>query len=354
MNALIHRLTAGLPPGRIAFTFMLGALGGAAGLVLGLPLAVLLGSLVTVALLASAGVRVAVPQSWRFALVPVIGVAIGGGFTEEVAAQAVLWWVTLAGLVLYIPLAHLLAYAIYRRLGGLSVTTAYWAAMPGGLLESLAMGEKAGADVAMLTLLQFLRLNFCIILIPIGFSIATGQAVGSGGGAALPGSDVPIGPVDAVLLIAAAVLGVILGQFARLPAAIISGPVLASALIHAAGLTKAVPPDWTIVVTQWVVGTSLGTRFAGFGRTQLRRGLGISLLNTALSLTLAAGFAAVLAPHVAEPAAAVFLAYAPGGISEMSLVAVSLQLSAVYVTAHHIARIVLSVLCAKAFARLAE
>ena len=45
--------------------------------------------------------------------------------------------------------------------------------------------------------------------------------------------------------------------------------------------------------------------------------------------------------------AAVFLAYAPGGLAEMSLVALSLNMSVIYVTAHHVLRIVLAVSFAK-------
>jgi uncharacterized membrane protein AbrB (regulator of aidB expression) len=44
---------------------------------------------------------------------------------------------------------------------------------------------------------------------------------------------------------------------------------------------------------------------------------------------------------------AVFLAFAPGGLAEMSLIALSLQISVIYVTAHHVLRIVLAVLAAR-------
>ena len=49
--------------------------------------------------------------------------------------------------------------------------------------------------------------------------------------------------------------------------------------------------------------------------------------------------------------AAVFLAFAPGGLAEMGLIALSLQMSVVYVTAHHVLRIVLSVLIAQFLSR---
>ena len=47
------------------------------------------------------------------------------------------------------------------------------------------------------------------------------------------------------------------------------------------------------------------------------------------------------------PRAAAFLAFAPGGVAEMSLIALSLQYSVVFVTLHHVARILIAVLVAK-------
>jgi hypothetical protein len=71
------------------------------------------------------------------------------------------------------------------------------------------------------------------------------------------------------------------------------------------------------------------------------------VVNAGVALGIAFGFASVLAPWVGEPTEAVFLAFAPGGLAEMSLIALSLQMSVVYVTIHHVARIVLSVLVAR-------
>jgi len=57
---------------------------------------------------------------------------------------------------------------------------------------------------------------------------------------------------------------------------------------------------------------------------------------------------------VGERVEAVVLAFAPGGVVEMSLVAISLEIGVLYVTAHHVARIVLAVLFARlGFGRIA-
>jgi membrane AbrB-like protein len=348
--------TAGLPLPTIAGTFALGGAGGLAATALGLPVAMLMGSLIAVAVAAAGGMRigghpVGVPQPWRFALVPVIGVAIGAGFTPAVLEQAGLWAVSIAALVIYLPAAHLAGYLVYRR-GGLDRTTSYYGSVPGGLIESIQLGEAAGADVPMLTVLQFLRLILCIVMVPIAFSVIEGHAVGSGAGLGLPGTDVPLSGHDALVLLAVAGVGVAGGRLLRLPAAVISGPILASAAAHVAGLTEAAPPGWLILVTQWVVGTSLGARFAGMRPRMLRTALLLALVNAAIALPLALAAALLLAPLTGQPVSARFLAYAPGGIAEMSLVALSLGVSAVFVTAHHIVRLLLAVLMAQAGTRL--
>lgn len=354
----LRRLTENLPLPTVLATFALGGVCGLAATALGLPLGMLLGPMLGVVAATALGVRFrgvppAVPQKWRFVLVPVVGVAIGASFPADFLAQARSWWVTLAALALFIPVAQALGFQIYRRLGRLDPATAYYAAMPGGFIESLDMGEKSGADMQMLIMLQFLRLVLCIVMIPVAFSLVAGHAVGSSSGVALSASRAPLGLRDVALLIALAVAGYVTATRLNFPAAVLSGPLLFSGVAHAVGLTEAAPPFWAVMVTQWVMGTSLGVRLAGFTRGQAGKALGLSLVYVGVMLALAALVALALAGPVGEPVAAVILAFAPGGVSEMSLVALSLHLSAVFVTLHHLARIVLAVLTARLGQRLA-
>ena len=62
-------------------------------------------------------------------------------------------------------------------------------------------------------------------------------------------------------------------------------------------------------------------------------------------------FAAALAPVAGEPVRGVFLAFAPGGLVEMGLIALGLKMSILYVTAHHLLRIILAVSAARVFGR---
>jgi uncharacterized protein len=346
------RFLGDIPPWVILPTL---AMGGTFGLIagwLGLPLPMMLGSMLGTAFAAGFGLRFggrlpAVPNLWRQLVVPIIGVAIGAGFPPSILNELQRWWISIALLFVAIPAAQLLAFWLYRGLGRLDKKTAFFAAMPGGFIEAIEMAEKSGGDLPMVISLQMLRLILAIVFIPIGFSLFVGHAVGSASGVPLPGSDHALVPWDWAVLTALGALGWFLGDRLRMPAAVMFGPLLLSAIAHAAGFTEAAPPGWTILVAQWVLGTSLGCRLGGLSGGQMGRALGLAVLNAVVMLSLAAVIAVLFQRQIDEPVMAIILAFAPGGVTEMSLVALSLQLSAVYVSIHHMIRILLAVAAAR-------
>ncbi len=339
----------------VLLTYVLAAAAGFAARALHMPLPMLLGPLLVIAALAIADIRplghpVTALPGLRIIFVPVIGVAIGAAFRPELLVQAAGWLPSLIAMAVFTPLVHWAGYRTVRVMG-LDRTTALYGTMPGGWLEALQMGEDAGADVRMIAILQFLRLILTIILVPVAFTWISGHAVGSASGAVMPGSDLGLTFPDVALLTAAGVVGFFAGRALRFPAPQVTGPILISGLLHLTGVTGTVPPGWLVALTQLVIGTALGTRFAGMPKGQLRAGLRLSLAHQAVMMAAAAVATVLMLRVVDEPASAIFLAFAPGGLVEMSLVALSLNLSVVYVSAHHVLRIVLAVLVARTVTR---
>jgi len=327
-------------------TLALAVLGGWVAYLLKLPLAWLLGAVVATGIWSAAGWKIAgglpqVPDAAKFVAIPVLGLAIGSGFTPEVVRQMPTWWPTILGLVLYLPLVHWLCYRIFRMSSAVSAPTAFFSAVPGGLVESVQMGEAAGGDVQMMTLLHLLRMIACVIFIPLGMSIVTGQSLAT--------SDI-IAPEGTLLtrhifeMLAVVGIGLLGGYFLRLPAGYFFGPLMASAIAHGTGWSTFIMPGWLLIAAQVALGAGLGVRFAGMPPSKLRIAIHMTLFSAVAIYATAALTAYLLGKVSGISPYEIFLAYAPGGIVEMSLIAMAMGLNAIFVSCHHLLRIVFAII----------
>jgi hypothetical protein len=282
------------------------------------------------------------PEASRAVFIPVLGVMIGGAFTMDLILGIVGWWPSALGLAAFLLVAHWSVFFLYRWLGGYDAATAFYASAPGGFVESIILGGAAGANTGIIAAQHFSRILIAVFVIPIGFSLALGEAVGSAAGVTLNRGGAALTLADAVILILAGIVGVFAGRLLRLPAPLFSGPVFVSAIVHVAGLTAATPPVLLVNLTQLVVGTTLGVRAVSLSGRETLRAFALSGLGMAVMLTIASGFAFVLRNYTDASFAALLLAYAPGGLVEMSLIALSLGLSVPFVSVHHILRILIA------------
>jgi len=340
-----------MTPGGIAVTLGIGALGGALAWLLMLPLPWLLGALLATAVVAQSGLKplglsILLPGSIRARTLPIIGVAIGATFTPEIVAQLTRWWPTALALSAFLPVAMASGYAVFR-LGGMSMLDSVYGALPGGMIESTQLAEEAGADPATVTVLHLVRIVGTLVAIPPIFLVLTGEWAGRATGMVVPGG-APAGTAwELLFLLVIAAVGYVIAGRLRLPAAHIVGPLILSALAYGTGLIRGLPPDWLVAGAQVIVGSGLGAKFAGVSRRLLWQVAGLSLINALILIALALGLAALMGEVVGQPTGTVFLAFAPGGLAEMSLIALSVGVSIPFVMTHHLLRVVLSLVIAR-------
>ena len=72
--------------------------------------------------------------------------------------------------------------------------------------------------------------------------------------------------------------------------------------------------------------------------------MAVSAGATALMLICTVAFALVLAPLTGMRSTPLILAFAPGGLAEVSLIAISLGVETAFVATHHVARIAMIVI----------
>ena len=341
----------------ILTTIIVLATGAAGGLLASytlLPLPYMLGSLIGTALLSSvtghrfpAGYKF--PQSIRLIFLAVIGVMIGAQVTPGMVAMIPSLAVSFAALTLFVGLAHAGNYAVFRRLGGYDRATAFYSGTPGGLMESIAMGEEAGANLAILTMQQFLRIVLVITILPIGLSLWLGAPVGSAGGMTLARPDVDLTQLPVVIAVGALGLGI--GKWLHLPAAQLTGPLFVAAAVSLTGVVPLDMPQWLINEAQIVIGASLGMRFGWLKGRALMRGIGLGLISVCLMMVIAVVLVVIVHDITGAPFDMLLISFAPGGVTEMALIALSLQANPALVTAHHIYRIILTVIEMSVIAR---
>jgi len=326
--------------------FLFGLIGGIAAFYIGVPMPFMLGGIAGAASFVLWYERndrkLPKLSRWvRLVSMSVIGAMIGSRFSPELLTLLPQFWISGLALIPFILLAHGGNYAIMRKLGGYEKLDAYFAALPGGIIDSAALAEEAGADLRVVTAQHFIRIILVVASIPLLFLFIQGDAVGSLDGQTLATTDYDF--VDIALLLTIALIGLFIGQLTKLPVSHMLGPLLLSLTLSVGGFVEIDIPPWLGHTAQFMVGTALGAQFSGVSRRLLARGLGMGLLAGIYMLLLAAAFAWFLVQFVPADFGAMFISFAAGGLAEMSLIALSLNFNPVVVALHHLGRILLTV-----------
>jgi uncharacterized protein len=345
---------ASLPEGdraRIVLRFLaalaVGGAGGALFAAIGAPLPWILGSMAACAAASIAGLPVAAGAATRRPMAAVIGVVLGSSFHAGLIALAREWWLPLVLLPAFLAAAALLCVAWFRRVAGFDAATAYFAGMPGGIAEMVVMGAERGADERTVGLIHAARIFLVVFVLPFLIrhfhAPAAVHAIPLTSGSALPGVDLPLW--GGISLGA----GLALGRALRLPAWHLLGPLAVSAALHASGVTDFRVPAWLLALAQTGLGATIGCRFAGLSLAAFARILALAAGATAILLALTFAWAAAIGAVAGLDVGLLALCYSPGGLAEMSMVALSLGLEPGLVIVSHLTRVVL-VLFAAPFA----
>ena len=316
----------------------------------GLPLPWMLGPMIGNTIAAMFGLPIRGPDRLRPVVIPIIGVMLGSSITMALFSDVANWAVTLMILPVFLALASGLSFLVYRRIGSYDPVTAYYAAMPGGLNEMLFLGGAAGGDEKRIALAHAARILIVIMFVVVYFWLALG--VTSTGGANWVGLNA-LTVRDYAILTVCAVAGIFVGKALRLPAAPVFGPMLLSGIAHLAGWVTVSPPTLFIVIAQLVIGTVIGARFVGAKPQEIARDLGLAVVSAFGMLIIAVGFAELIALRTGMSLSQAFLAFSPGGLTEMSLLTLAMEQDVAFVSAIHLIRITLVIAAAPiVFARI--
>lgn len=318
----------------LALTLAIAAAGGGGAAALGVPAAWLAGSMAAVAAAALAGLPLALPGFLRNAAFVLIGVSMGAGVTPETVRELRAWPWSVLLLALSVAATLLAGTAWLERAHGWDRVTARYASIPGALSSVLILAAGSGADLPRVALAQSVRLFTLVAVMPAVLALVGG----SGGGSVGPGPAVS-SPVEiAATLLASAGAAAALAAL-RVPGGVLLGAMAASAVLHGTGLVEGRFPPGILTLGFVVTGAVIGIRFRGTRLATLVATLPGAVASVLAALLLSAGFAGLGAALLGLPFGQLWLAYAPGGVEAMAIMAFALHLDPAFVGAHHVLRL---------------
>jgi membrane AbrB-like protein len=320
----------------MAGTLAAGVAGGSAARYIHLPLPWLLGSLATIMALSLAGAPVRLIPWGRPAGTVVVGASTGLQFTATVVAKLV----TLLPLIIAAAFLSTIVGAIggllYMRLTGVDRTTAFFATVPGGVVETTNLAPQYGGRLEPIMVAQTTRVALIVVFAPfLVISFA-------GGSARSPLPLTPLVPWLAVLgLLAVSGLVATLLSRMRSPNAWLITPLFIAALLSHLGWLDGRMPDLILIAAQVVIGSALGAQFRPEFLTRLFGLLWASVAVVVFAAGSMAVFATAIAWLMGYAVPTMVLAMAPAGIAEMVLTGKVLGLDSTVIAGFQLMRVII-------------
>jgi hypothetical protein len=333
----------------IIATLAIGLAGGGLARALNFPLPWLLGALFAVAALGLSGVPMRAIPGGRSAGQVVVGAAAGLQFTGAIFAKLGELLPLIIGVALVSTLIGILGALILMRLTGLDRATAFFATVPGGIVETITVAARRGVALEPVMVGQTLRIGIIVVLAPFLVRHFADTGVMS----AIESIPIVGWPSLLALLAGGSLVGAALAWF-NAPSPWLLGPLFFAAFGVSFGFANGRPPDFLLVVAQIVMGTALGAQFRHEFVTRLWRYLIGSTVSVLFAAGMTAAFAAAIAHLLGYPAATLVLATAPAGIAEMTLTGKLLGLDATLIAGFQLVRIVVVLIWCRTALRVFE
>lgn len=311
---------------------LIGAAGGLGFWLLGIPAPWLAGSMMAAIIAVFAKARIGMPDWLRAVAFIFLGIQTGTAVSWDTVDRAIHWPVSIAFLCLTVVAVTWACTAYYTRRSGWDAATALFASLPGALSLTLLLASSTNADMRRVTIAQCIRLFFLVAALP---TVITWLRPHDEVALTLP----QIGGLwDILLLVGVSTAAGYVLEWLKVPAGLMLGPMLASAGLELSGLIAGAAPASILIPANVVLGVMIGARFSHFTFVEFRAALAEGFSGFLIALVIASAGAGVAAYFSNLPFALTLLAFSPGGLDAMTIMAFSLNLDPAYVGAHQMAR----------------
>ena len=302
-----------------------------------IPLAWFLGPMITTSLATLFGLKTKMPRLVLSIVLIFLGLYIGNYVDKNLFAQMNQWLWTSLIMLCYIIVSVIFVSKYLQKFSGYGKKTSIFSAAPGALGPLLILAENEKSDISQVATSHLIRLIIIITVFPfIVNSFYSSENIRI--------VENTIGnqeTSDLLILICSSIVFIIFFDKLKIPAALLSGTLVASGFLQVADIASYKLPPNIINYCLLILGSSVGCRFADKSFEEISKNAFHSFVATFFLVILgviAAFFAGLI---IEKNFFTLLLSYCPGGIYEVAVIAIFFDLDPEFVSFHHIIRLLM-------------
>ncbi|MFE4133543.1 AbrB family transcriptional regulator [Peribacillus sp. YIM B13482] len=300
-----------------------------------------------------------VPKYWLFMGQCILGIELGQKINLSFLHIFSEHWLTIILMLILSIFFSLLSGFILWKYSKTDMLTSFFGTAPGGLSAMPGIAEEVGANTAVVSIIQTMRVLLVILIIPIFVSSWASNPVDH---VILPAHTRSHFEVEkllwTVVLMGIAYGGYRLGKYLKFPAPWLIGSMVGvavfqslSALYMGHDMVSWWPHE-VIILSQVFIAASIGSRFDKNMFIGLKRTIIVAFLST-IGLIFSMIICAIFVSKVTGIALiTAVLAFAPGGIAEMTTTSVLLNADSTFIVVVQVLRIIIVCIILPPFFRL--
>ena len=317
---------------------------------LNIPLAWMIGPMIATSIAALNGLQVLMPKLALSSILIILGLHIGNYIDQNLLNQMFNWiWTTII-MFFYIVVSILIVSKYLQKFSGYNQKTSIFSAAPGALGPLLILAEYEKSDLSQVATAHLIRLIIIITVFP--FLIVSLS----------PTELLEVEKFDygsqnhweLILLIFVSLIFIFFFDKIKIPAALLSGSLVASGILQIFDIASYKLPDASINFCLLILGASVGCRFANKTFKEIANNSFHGLVATILLVILGLIAAFIATFFVDTNFLSLILSFCPGGIYEVAVIAIAFDLEPDFVAFHHIIRLLFILFIVPVILRLLE
>lgn len=284
-----------------------------------------------------------IPRWFNIAVVLGLSTLIGAAFQPEMIAKLSIWSGSVVAMLLTTLLATAAGYYYLHHIRAYDRILALLCTLPGGQAEVIALSRDLVEKDYVVAFCHLVRVAFIASLIPLLLFLTEGQMgveASYTATAQLPHLQ-NLSALDLLHFAAIAGGGFLFAKLIRLPIAHLLGPLIVSSVAHLFGWVEIPRVQEFIILAQVTIGGGVGSRLAQIETREIISYLGDALVNTLILVVIYCGVALLVGRYMAIEPMKMILAFIPGGIYEVTVLALIFGYELAFVAFHHTVRLLL-------------